>query len=269
MIAPHNHSKAQPTLVALFASDVHLRASLPKTSQAFFAFLKTQVPQAKQLFLLGDLFEYWAGDDDIVDDYNQKIVDALRAVNDTGTEIFWIAGNRDFLIGDLFAEATGAQLLPDPSVITLAGKQIVIAHGDAQCTDDVAYIAFRNQVRQTAWQTQFLNMPLTQRKAIIEGMRKDSKMEQKGKSLAIMDVNQAAIEKLFSESGAKIMIHGHTHRPAIHQHGQTTRYVLPDWDCDVGITELARGGWLALYDNGEFVSYQFDGTRIGTPSEAS
>ncbi len=261
MHTQHNQSsartKAQPGPVALFASDIHLKPSLPATTEAFFAFLQ-QAAQAEQLYLLGDLFEYWAGDDDIPTPYNQRVVDAIRAVSDAGTKVFWIAGNRDFLIGDSFAAATGASLLEDPSVVDIAGKRIVLSHGDAQCTDDVPYMEFRAKVRQPAWQAEFLSMPLAQRKAIIEGLRNDSKMEQKEKTVAIMDVNPDAIAQLFSASGTATMIHGHTHRPALHQYPQgLQRYVLPDWECD---SEPQRGGWLAVYGNGNIVRHKLDGS---------
>lgn len=211
------------------------------------------------MYLLGDLFEYWAGDDDIPTPYNQQVVDAIRAVSDAGTRVFWIAGNRDFLVGSTFAAATGATLLDDPSVIEIAGHRIVITHGDAQCTDDAPYMAFRAQVRQARWQAEFLAMPLGQRKAIIEGLRNDSKMEQKEKTVAIMDVNPEAIARLFTDSGTALMIHGHTHRPARHQHRQGVRYVLPDWECE---HEHERGGWLAIYDNGDIVRHRLDGSVL-------
>lgn len=254
-----NQAKAQPKLVALFASDIHLKPSLPTTTEAFFTFLKRAV-QAEQLYLLGDLFEYWAGDDDIPTPYNRQIIDAIRAVSEADTKVFWIAGNRDFLVGGAFAAATGATLLDDPSVIDIAGKRIVLTHGDAQCTDDAPYMAFRATVRQPQWQAEFLSMPLAQRKAIIEGLRNDSKMEQKEKTVAIMDVNPVAIAKLFSESNTGIMIHGHTHRPALHHYPQgLRRYVLPDWECE---SAPPRGGWLAAYDNGDIVRYRLDGSAI-------
>ncbi|MCU6433182.1 UDP-2,3-diacylglucosamine diphosphatase [Undibacterium sp. Jales W-56] len=259
MTDQRKHAKAQPGLVALFVSDIHLRASLPKTAMAFFDFLNRYGSQAEQLFLLGDLFEYWAGDDAMAMPFNSDIVAALRAVSDAGTRVYWIAGNRDFLVGEQFAMATGATLLPDPSTVVIANQKIVLAHGDEQCTDDVAYIAFRNQVRQPAWRNQFLSMPLAERNAMIEGMRQDSKIEQQSKTAAIMDVSPEAISQLFSDSGAAIMIHGHTHRPAIHQHVQGTRYVLPDWECDI---EAVHGGWLGLYDDGSFVRFDVNGIPL-------
>lgn len=258
MIADHNanQTKAQPELVALFVSDTHLNPGLPLTTEAFLRFLEKQAMSAKALYLLGDLFEYWVGDDNISDAYNLRIVQTLRKVHDHGVQLYWIAGNRDFLIGTDFAAATGSVLLNDPSVIDLAGKKVVISHGDAQCTDDHAYMKFREQVRQAEWQNNFLSMPLDQRKKIIEGLRTESKMEQKQKSVAIMDVNADAIAALFSQTGTSTMIHGHTHRPAIHVSNDQTRYVLPDWDCE---DQDKRGGWLASYSDGSIQTYDWDG----------
>jgi UDP-2,3-diacylglucosamine hydrolase len=246
-------------LVALFVSDTHLNPSLPKTTAAFLHFLELHASRAPALYLLGDLFEYWVGDDNISDTYNQTIVAALRAVHDRGNRLYWIGGNRDFLIGEGFAMATGASLLPDPSIIRLATKNIAITHGDALCTDDHAYMAFRQKVRQAEWQKTFLEMPLIQRKNIIEGLRTESKSEQKQKSAEIMDVNSAAIDQLFLASNSSIIIHGHTHRPATHHIRGRIRHVLPDWDCD---TIPARGGWSGLYSDGTIRSYHWDGAEI-------
>lgn len=258
MATQQTQTEVQPKLFALFASDIHLQPSLPRTTQLFLNFLKLQAPKAERLYLLGDLFEYWAGDDDIATSYHQEIIAALRAVSDAGTKIFWIAGNRDFLIGERFASATGAQLLADPSIIKIAGQSIIITHGDAQCTDDVAYMSFRSMVRHEQWQLEFLSLPLSKRKTIIEGLRKDSKIEQKEKSLAIMDVNSEAISQLFLDNHVDTIIHGHTHRPAKHQHAEGVRYVLPDWECDMKDEEL-RGGWLAIHANGEIFLHDPNG----------
>lgn len=246
--------------VALFVSDVHLQPSLPRTTQAFIDFLRLHAGKARQLYLLGDLFEYWAGDDDIAAPYNCRIVEAIRAVSDAGVAVFWIGGNRDFLIGEEFAKAAGLTLLLEPFVATIAGQRVALVHGDAQCTDDHAYMAFREKVRDPDWQREFLAMPLAQRKAIIDSMRSGSREAQRTKSYEIMDVNAAAITSLFDATGAAIMIHGHTHHPATHDYqsngGKYIRHVLPDWDCD---TEPARGGWLALNADGTFRRFQFDG----------
>ncbi len=230
----------------MFISDIHLQADAPRTAQAFFDFLR-QARAVPQLYLLGDLFEYWAGDDDLDAPFNAGVVAALRALHDAGVAIFWIAGNRDFLIGERFAEAAGVTLLADPSIVTIAGRPIVLAHGDLQCTDDVEYQAFRTRVRSAAWQQDFLAQPLAQRLALIGSMREGSRLAQRGKTVAIMDVNAQAIEALFLQSGTQLMIHGHTHRPARHVQVidgiRHERHVLPDWDCE---TAVPRGGALAI-----------------------
>lgn len=234
---------------------------MPRTTQAFLDFLSNHASKAERLYLLGDLFEYWAGDDDLESSYNRQIIDALHAVSDAGVTVFWIAGNRDFLVGEQFATAATVTLLPDPAVVMLCNQRIVLAHGDAQCTDDHDYMAFRAQVRQQEWQQQFLAMPLAQRKKIIEGLRSDSRAAQRAKSYEIMDVNPDAITALFESSGASLLIHGHTHRPARHEYqiggDQQVRHVLPDWDCD---TEQPRGGWLALATDGVVTRFDFDGS---------
>jgi UDP-2,3-diacylglucosamine hydrolase len=255
--------KAQPASVALFVSDLHLHPSLPKTTQAFLDFLQRRVLHATSLYLLGDVFEYWAGDDDIDAPLHRTIVKAIRQVSDAGVQVFWMAGNRDFLVSQDFAAAAGLSLLPDPTVITIAGHRIVLAHGDAQCTDDTAYMAFRAQVRDAAWQHNFLRQPLAQRKHIIEGLRDQSRAAQRSKSMTIMDVNDDAITALFRQAGATTMIHGHTHRPGRHTHvvdgRHCTRYVLPDWDCDA---EHPRGGWISMSGDGVLRRHDFHGGEL-------
>ena len=244
---------AQPATGALFVSDLHLTPSMPKTAQAFFDFLSQQASHAQQLYLLGDIFEYWAGDDDLTEPFNQRVVDALRAVSDGGTRVFWIAGNRDFLAGDAFAQAAGLTMLADPYPTEIAGLAVMLAHGDALCTDDHAYMAFRRQVRDPQWQAAFLARPLDERKAIIAGMREGSREAQRDKPMAIMDVNAGEVATLFASSGVKTLIHGHTHRPASHETAAGVRHVLPDWDCDQGddaSVTSPRGGWLAITDDG-------------------
>lgn len=251
---------AQPELAAIFVSDIHLSAGMPKTTDAFLAFLKTWATKAKQLYLLGDLFEYWPGDDAISEPYNQKIIDSLNSLKLKGIQLYWVAGNRDFLVGNDFATATGAMPLSDPSLIHICGNKIIISHGDAECTDDVAYIEFRKKVRHPQWQLEFLSAPLEQRKAVIEGMRNNSKLEQQKKSAAIMDVNPEAINRLFSSLKAKILIHGHTHRPATHiKETGDIRYVLPDWDCE---SPSIRGGWIGIDNEGNIEQYDLNGNTV-------
>lgn len=233
--------------VALFFSDVHLHSDAPDTARVFFDFLQSHARQVQELYLLGDLFEYWAGDDDLSSPFNARVVTALRALSDAGVAVFWMAGNRDFLIGKQFAIAAGLTIMPDPSVVTIAGVTVLLSHGDAACTDDTDYQRFRCQVRSEKWQHDFLATPLAQRLALIAKMRQGSRDAQRHKGETIMDVNAAAIAALYANSGTRLMIHGHTHRPAIHYSEREgicyTRYVLTDWDCE---GHALRGGGLVI-----------------------
>jgi UDP-2,3-diacylglucosamine hydrolase len=245
--------KAQPETVALFVSDLHLTPAMPKTAAAFFRFLDEEATHARQLYLLGDIFEYWAGDDDIDDPFNRSVVDALRTLSDQGVALYWIAGNRDFLAGEAFAQVTGATRLTDPHLADIAGHPVLLLHGDAQCVDDQDYMAFRKQVREPDWQHAFLAKPLAERKAIIHSMREGSRDAQREKSMMIMDVNLSEIERLYEQYQVRTMIHGHTHRPALHESAGGSRYVLPDWDCD---SDAPRGGWLSIGTLGDIQSHR-------------
>jgi UDP-2,3-diacylglucosamine hydrolase len=259
-------ASAQPNPVALFVSDVHLQEAMPRTTNAFLRFLTQHASRARQLYVLGDLFEYWAGDDDLDAPFNALIASALRTLSGQGIELFWVAGNRDFLTADTFARTTGMIPLAEPHIVAIGGHRIVMVHGDAQCTDDHAYMAFRAQVRAADWQSTFLALPLAQRKTIIAGLRAGSREAQRAKGYDIMDVNPDAIAALFESSGADVMIHGHTHRPALHVSGdaQRSRYVLPDWDCD----EMpARGGWIAVHADGAI--RQHDLTDLDLPTRTA
>lgn len=248
---PPVEQKAQPATAALFVSDVHLSPRMPKTADAFLRFLDAHARHTQALYLLGDIFEYWAGDDDIDDAFNRKIVDALRALSIGGVAVYWVAGNRDFLAGEGFARATGATLLEEPFIAYIGGQRLLLLHGDAQCIDDRDYMAFRAQVRNPDWQGAFLARPLAERKAIIEGMREGSRDAQREKTMAIMDVNTDAIASLFDQHTVRLMIHGHTHRPAIHPTDLGTRHVLPDWDCDTA----NRGGWISADHDGRLIHH--------------
>lgn len=244
---------------ALFISDLHLQVSHPRTVEAFLGFLRERAMQAERLYLLGDIFEYWAGDDDLADPFNGHIAGAIRAVSDAGTAVYWMAGNRDFLVGAAFAQAAGLRLLQEPHVIEAGPRRVALVHGDAQCTLDTGYMAFRAQVRAPAWQDQFLGMPLSRRKAIIAGLRDGSREAHTEKSYATMDVTPEAIEAVFEATGADVIIHGHTHRPAVHAHGARVRHVLPDWELD---SAPARGGWIALHADGAIVRHDLDTTTL-------
>jgi len=243
--------------LALFISDLHLQESHPATGAAFFRFLDEHAAHTRQLYLLGDIFEYWAGDDDLDAPFHARIVTALRALADHGIELYWMAGNRDFLAGSAFAQAAGLRLLAEPHVASIGGQRIALVHGDAECTLDTGYMDFRAMVRAPAWQGQFLAMPLAQRKAIIAGLREGSREAHTGKSCEIMDVSLDAIEAVFAATGADVLIHGHTHRPALHLHGNKRRYVLPDWELDAS---PARGGWIAIDESGAITRRGLDGS---------
>lgn len=231
---------------ALFISDLHLCASRPNITDAFLTFLQVSATQAKALYILGDLFEYWAGDDDIDDPFHQQITQAFSELSQRGVPIFLMHGNRDFLIAQRFCSAAKITLLSDPSLIEVYGKKILLSHGDDLCTDDVAYQQFRKQVRDEQWQANFLSQPLAARKKQIEAIRARSEQEKSIKNLEIMDVNQQAVISLLQHYQPDIFIHGHTHRP--NQHAVDigskviTRWVLGDW--------YEQGSYLAIDETG-------------------
>jgi UDP-2,3-diacylglucosamine hydrolase len=235
---------------AVFASDVHLSAEHQATTDAFLRFVEREVAgRTSRFFILGDLFEYWAGDDDLDDPLAQRVVAALRALAAHGVEVAFIAGNRDFLIGDGFADAARMRLLPDPYEIRIGDVDLLLSHGDALCVDDVDYQRFRTMVRDPAWQRDFLAKPIAIRRAMVAGARRESEAAKAGKAMAIMDVNGDAVGQLLAAHPRTVLIHGHTHRPDHHcpeVAGATReRWVLTDWDAEA---TPVRGGGLALVD---------------------
>ena len=219
---------------SLLISDLHLCETRPHTTALFHHFIQRIAPAADALYILGDLFEYWAGDDDLATPLHQDISSSLQALGNQGTRIFIMHGNRDFLMQANLASACHATLLEDPALLELYGTPTLLTHGDALCTDDHAYQAFREEVRKGAWQQGFLALPLAQRKAQIEALRMRSEQEKQHKTMEIMDVNADAVFALLRQHGYPRLIHGHTHRPARHQHEVDghlcERWVLADWD---------------------------------------
>jgi len=215
----------------LFVSDLHLCPTRPAINRIFFDFLRVPAAQAEALYILGDLFEYWAGDDDD-DPFNASVLTALRGLAASGVGLYLMHGNRDFLIGSRFSAACRARLLPDPTRVNLYGMPTLLMHGDTLCTDDLEYQTFRLQVRDPEFQREFLAQPLAERKQRIETMRAKSEATKKIKPEAIMDVT-AAVEAQLRSYGYPRLIHGHTHRPAMHQHNVDgrccERWVLADW----------------------------------------
>jgi len=218
----------------LFISDLHLSVDHPHSIAAFQRFIATLAPQAEALYILGDLFEYWAGDDDRHDPFHAEIINALHGLSAQGTRIYLMHGNRDLLMGDELAQAAGATLLDDPTLLDLYGTPTLISHGDTLCTDDVEYQQFRAQVHDAAFQKNFLAQPLAARKAHIEQLREHSTTAKQNKDSAIMDVNDEAVTALLRKYRYPRLIHGHTHRPKRHEHmldgHRCERWVLGDWD---------------------------------------
>lgn len=212
----------------LFISDLHLDEAQPQITQQFLQFLAGPGTQARRLYILGDLFEYWVGDDHDTP-LHQLIADALHNVASAGTQIFYMAGNRDFLLGKDYARRAGFAILDDPTAIELNAQTVVLCHGDTLCTDDVEYQAFRRQVRDTQWQQDFLGQSLSDRIAYAQQARDASGAYTAQAADTIMDVNPAAVVDLFRQQQAVTMIHGHTHRPAVHEasvDGRTTRRIV-------------------------------------------
>lgn len=217
----------------LFISDLHLAAERPQITEQFLRYTRNIAPGAEALYILGDLFEYWVGDDDLDDPLNATVSAALSALAARGTRVFLMRGNRDVLLGAAFAARCGATLLDDPVLVDLHGTPTLITHGDALCTDDVDYQRFRSYARDPGNQAKFLAQPLAARREQMLGLRAQSEASKQQKTEAIMDVAPAAVEALLREHGYPRLIHGHTHRPAHHLHTvdghRCERWVLNDW----------------------------------------
>ena len=219
-------------MTTLFISDLHLDASRPHITTLFESFVRKEATQASALYLLGDLFEAWIGDD-AVDETAERVAAALVSCHAHGVPTFYIHGNRDFLLGDAYARSACMTLLPDPSVIEIDGERILLMHGDTLCTDDAPYQAFRTQSRSPAWQRAFLARPVAERQAFAAQARAESARYTRSVADAITDVNAEAVLAALRQHGVRRMIHGHTHRPAIHAIDLdgivAERVVLGDW----------------------------------------
>lgn len=227
----------------LFIADLHLCAEEPAITAGFLAFLRRDALKADALYILGDLFEAWIGDDD-PDPLHAEIAAALRVLQQQGIPCYFIHGNRDFLLGRRFAAASGMTLLPEEQVLKLYNKQILIMHGDTLCTDDQGYQRFRRKVHQRWLQRLFLALPLFIRQRIAVKMRAGSKQANSGKESAIMDVNAQAVEETMARHQVNTLLHGHTHRPAVHQlevKGQPAeRLVLGAWHTEGSMIRLSE-----------------------------
>jgi len=231
-------------VTTLFIADLHLEESRPDITGAFLGFLKTHAMGVEQLYILGDFFEAWIGDDERTP-LQEQVAAALREVRDSGTEIFLMHGNRDFLIGNDYCERAGATLLDDPTVIDLYGTPALLMHGDSLCTADVEYQKFRANMRNPQMQKMMLARPLEDRQQMARQLRQMSMAKNQGKAEDIMDVTPEEVVKELEHHGVQLMIHGHTHRPAIHDleaNGEPARrIVLGDWDTHVWWLEARSG----------------------------
>ena len=224
-----------------FISDIHLSEDNHHLTDAFKAFLNESKETCTHLFILGDLFEIWIGDDDD-NPFIQDIKKALINFTSDGPETFLMHGNRDFLIGETFASEVGISLLPDPYTLNINSMKTILSHGDFLCTDDADYIEFRNKVRSEEWQKDFLSKSINERNEIANSLRSDSRDATSEKSLEITDANLEAVNSFIQENKPDIFIHGHTHRPKIHEHNSSKRVVLGDWD---------KSGWcLSITEDG-------------------
>ncbi|MBI5625981.1 MAG: UDP-2,3-diacylglucosamine diphosphatase [Nitrosomonadales bacterium] len=219
---------------SLFISDLHLSSNQPRSMAEFQHFIAEFASKAEALFILGDLFEYWAGDDDLDDKFHSRVIAALASLTHYHTKVYLLHGNRDLLMGEVLAKACRATLLDDPTLMDLYGIPTLLSHGDTLCTDDVDYLRYRDQMHDAKFQKDFLAKPLAARKAFIEELRRHSNEAKQSKDSAIMDVNDEAVAALLRKYHYPRLIHGHTHRPARHQHvvdgHACERWVLGDWD---------------------------------------
>ncbi len=235
-------------MTTLFISDLHLEDDRPEIGRQFVSFLEGEARTAEALYILGDLFEYWVGDDD-PDPHYDDCKRAMRALVDSGVSLYFMHGNRDFMIGENFASETGATILDDPSPLDLYGTSVLLSHGDAYCTDDVEYQKVRLMTRNPEWQQMMLAKPLEERIAIAKHAREQSMARGQAIDMDIMDVNDEAIRAAIVESGVDVLLHGHTHRPNVH-------------DVDLGdrvAKRIVLGDW---YEQGSVVRWDEDGPRL-------
>jgi UDP-2,3-diacylglucosamine hydrolase len=237
-------------VATLFVSDLHLDASRPAATQAFLEFLQTDGRKAARLYILGDLFEYWVADED-PNPHHRKVKEALAELTATGTRCYIMHGNRDFLLGTAFTRETGTKLLYDPTLIYVGNESVLISHGDFLCTDDISYQRFRKVVRSQSFAKLYGVLPLSMKMKLAETARNRSRASHAQKPPEIMDVNQAAVIKTMTNYSVATLLHGHTHRPGIHQFEiaghQATRIVLGDW-----------------YEQGNVLTWDQHGPRLQT-----
>ena len=235
-------------MATLFISDLHLEPARPEIGEQFLAFLAGPARKADALYILGDLFEAWIGDDD-PNPYYAQMRSAIRELTDSGVPVFFMHGNRDFMIGQQFATEAGLTLLDDPHPLELHGENVLLSHGDALCTDDLEYQQVRAMTRNPDWQAMMLSKSVEERIAFAAQAREQSLARGESMTDDIADVNQGAVEQALRDSGADILLHGHTHRPAVH----------PFHVDDRPVHRIVLGDW---YEQGSMVEWDEDGPRL-------
>lgn len=240
---------AKNSVATFFISDLHLGAGKAEIQARALEFLSQEASQGEALYILGDLFDYWIGDDAPTPE-GLAIIAALRRLSETGVALYFLPGNRDFLVGRTFAQASGCRILPDPTVIHLYGVPTLLTHGDILCTDDLAYQKARTRLRRPALLRTYLALPKSWRRAIAQRLRRQSQAHTRRQPLAIMDANQTAVEAAFRTHRVTQLIHGHTHRPAVHCFSldghSRHRIVLGDWDHDKSVLTCTAEGFRLL-----------------------
>lgn len=233
---------------SLFISDLHLTPGRPDITRAFLRFLEQDAPNAQHLYILGDFFEYWTGDD-MMDEFHHQIASALKALSDKGVPISFMHGNRDFLVGKRFCQLAGCTLQKDPSVIQLGDKPVLLMHGDSLCTRDIGYMRYRRIIQNPLVKCLLVRLPKSYRRNMAEKLRENSKANNGKKPLTIMDVTPEAVVSEMARHQVPTLIHGHTHRAAIHDLSDKAlpenaqRIVLGDWD---------TFGWMLIHDESGF-----------------
>ena len=239
-------------MTVLFISDLHLTPERPDIARAFSDFMKHRAPAADALYILGDFFEYWVGDD-AMEPFHQEIATLLKRYTDSGKTLYLMPGNRDFAIGRQFLKQTGAQWLKDPTLIDLNGEQVLLMHGDLLCTRDTEYLKYRKRIRNPLVLWLLRRTPLSYRRKLAARIRINSQKAKTGKTMAIMDVTPEEAVRVMDKFGVNTLIHGHTHRPAVHEmqlaSGMGKRYVLGDWD---------HSGWELIADDKQLTLNEFD-----------
>jgi UDP-2,3-diacylglucosamine hydrolase len=231
----------------LFISDLHLAEERPEINSLFFRFMEDTARGAEALYVLGDLFDYWVGDDQLDHDpLARSVTDTIRRLSDAGARVYFMHGNRDFLISERFAREAGLTILADPTLIELYNQQVLLMHGDTLCTEDVAYQQFRAQTRTAEWKNATLAKPYESRQQLAQSIRAQSDSEKNQKPEEIMDVTEATVEEVFRQHHYPLMIHGHTHRPATHRLSvdghACERWVLADWHGRGECLEISKSG---------------------------